>query len=115
MRVLLVEDEAIVALMLEDMLQSNGFAVVGPVASVAAASDLARAGQFDVALLDVNLRGERTDPVARILHAAGKPYAVLTGYGAASMSGLPGGPPVLGKPVAEQDLILTLRRLAGRN
>ncbi len=67
LRVLVVEDEFLVALGLEDGLKALGCAVVGPVASLAAAVDAAENEAVDAALLDVNLNGESVYPAARLL------------------------------------------------
>lgn len=80
LRILLVEDEFIIAQMAMEMLVELGAAVVGPAGTVASALDLARSEAFDAALLDVNLRGERVDPVAEVLKARGIPFVLATGY-----------------------------------
>ena len=81
--VLVVEDEAIVAVELELTLAEFGCAVLGPAVSVADALALldAGGGPPDAALLDVGLRGERSTAVAETLARAGVPFAVVTGYG----------------------------------
>lgn len=66
-RVLVVEDEGAVALLIEDMLEEFGCEVVASVARLAAARDVAGSVQVDLAILDVNLAGERVFPVAEIL------------------------------------------------
>jgi CheY-like chemotaxis protein len=80
-RVLLVEDEGLVALMIEDMLEELGLKVIASAAHVAKACELASAASFDLALLDVNLAGERVFPVARILRDRRIPFLFSTGYG----------------------------------
>ena len=64
-RVLVVEDEFLVATLIEDMLQSAGCVVSGPIPRLAEALDAVDRGAYDAAILDVNLRGERIDPVAQ--------------------------------------------------
>ncbi len=81
-RVLLVEDEAIVALMVEDMLTSLGALVVGPAATLARGLSLARSEAIDAAVLDVNLRNMRVDEIADVLRARAIPFVFATGYGA---------------------------------
>ncbi len=81
-RILVVEDEAIVAMMIEDMLLELGAVPVGPAASLKAALELAEGGVFDAAILDVNLSGEHTSDVAALLRARAIPYVFATGYGA---------------------------------
>jgi len=80
-RILVVEDEALIAVMVEDMLMDMGSDVVGPAATIEAALALARAEAIDAAILDVNVRGERIDPVADALMARGVPVLFATGYG----------------------------------
>ena len=80
-RILVVEDEALIAVMVEDMLMDMGSDVVGPAATIEAALTLARAEAIDAAILDVNVRGERIDPVADALMARGVPVLFATGYG----------------------------------
>lgn len=85
LRLLLVEDEAMVAMMLEDMLGDFGCEIVGPAASVAAALELAGREGLDGAILDVNVGGEPIYPVAEVLVARGVPFVFTTGYGAADI------------------------------
>jgi CheY-like chemotaxis protein len=80
-RILVVEDEALIAVMVEDMLAEMGGIVVGPAATIGAALDLARQELLDAAILDVNVRGERIDPVAELLITRGVPVLFATGYG----------------------------------
>ncbi|WP_369412086.1 response regulator [Hephaestia mangrovi] len=80
-RVLVVEDEPIVAMLLEDYLIELGHCVVGPVSTVRGALEQVAEGQFDLAVLDVNLGGERSDTVAAALDEIGRPYIFATGYG----------------------------------
>jgi CheY-like chemotaxis protein len=95
--VLIVEDEPIVAMMLEDMLEELGCELAGSVANVEDGLRRAQEGGFDVALLDVNLNGRRSDPIAEVLARAGTPFVYATGYGAAAVE--PGrGAGVLQKP-----------------
>lgn len=80
-RILVVEDEALIAVMVEDMLSDLGSIVVGPAATIEAALALAHTESIDAAILDVNVRGERIDPVAEALFARGIPVLFATGYG----------------------------------
>ena len=83
MRLLLVEDEALVAMMLEDILVELGCTVAAVTSTVAQALDLAvrLAPSLDAALLDVNVGGEKIYPVAEALKAQGVPFLFVTGYG----------------------------------
>jgi CheY-like chemotaxis protein len=85
LKVLVVEDEPIVAMMLEDMLEELGCELAGSAASVEEGLRLAALGNFDVALLDVNLNGRRSDPIAEALVRVGTPFVYATGYGAAAV------------------------------
>ena len=84
-KVLLVEDEGLVALMIEDMLVELGCVVVASAARVPKACELARTGAFDFAVLDVNLAGQLVFPVARILRDRRIPFMFSTGYGGPSL------------------------------
>ncbi len=81
LRVLVVEDELVVALELEDLLTGLGYAVLGPASTVERALALLARERPDMALLDVNLNGERVTPVAEALRARGVPFVLVTGYG----------------------------------
>ena len=84
-RVLLVEDEFFVALTVEDVLQSLGCTIVGPVPNLAGALQAARTEPLSGAVLDVNLNGEKVYPAADELLARGIPFVFATGYGAADL------------------------------
>jgi DNA-binding response OmpR family regulator len=80
-RILVVEDEPIIAIMLDDMLQEIGYRVVASVTRVAAAVDVIGRENIDIALLDVNLGIEKIDPVADLLAERSCPFIFTTGYG----------------------------------
>ena len=83
LRVLIVEDEALISMHLEDILEQLGCRVVGPAMSIEAAQRLVETDdQFDVAILDVNLAGQPIYPVAQQLLTRGRPFLFMTGYGA---------------------------------
>ena len=86
MRVLVVEDEFLVALELEEMVERLGFRVVGPAPTVAKARSLLERERPNVALLDVNLGGERSTPIAEILRQQGIPFVLTTGYDRSQLS-----------------------------
>ena len=77
--VLIVEDESLIAMMLEDFLDSLGHSLAGTCDTVPEALDRVEQGGFDVAILDVNLNGQRVWPVADRLAAKGIPYILATG------------------------------------
>ncbi len=100
-RILVVEDEALIAAMAEDMLADLGAVVIGPAQSVADGLALADRHSLDAALLDVNVRGQSIDPVAVVLRSRKVPILFATGYGA---SFLPAGSAVIEKPYTQQRL-----------
>ena len=85
MRILIVEDEYYLAADLAQALGAAGAAVVGPVATLAEAVAALDAGAIDGAVLDVNLRGEMSFPIADRLDSARIPYVITTGYSAESL------------------------------
>ena len=80
-RILLVEDEFIVAAMLEDVLAGLGAVVIGPAYRLSDGLRLAREEAIDVAVLDVNIEGERSDAIADALTERKIPFVLATGYG----------------------------------
>lgn len=82
-RVIAVEDEALVLLLLQDMLTELGCEIAGSATRLDSALQLAIDGEFDLAILDVNLHGKRIDPIADAIAGRGLPIIFATGYGAA--------------------------------
>ena len=113
-RVLVAEDEPLVAMLLEDVLLEAGATVLGPAATVQHALDLVMTERPDVAVLDFNLSGETCLRVADALAAAGVPFLVATGY--AGDIPLPQHPDAksLQKPYDPQTLIIALSRIRAR-
>jgi DNA-binding response OmpR family regulator len=100
LRVLVVEDEGLIALEIETLLKEMGCVVFGPAPTVARALALIAQEEADFALLDVNLGGTRSTPVAEALRERGMPYALITGYDADQLpEPALGGIPYLGKPI----------------
>jgi CheY-like chemotaxis protein len=111
-RVLVVEDEAMLAMMLEDMLAELGHEVVASAGSMEQAEALIRRGGFDLAVLDVNLDGRHSFPLAELLEARGVPFLFATGYGRGGLPEPWNEAPVLQKPFSQhelQQLMATLR------
>jgi DNA-binding response OmpR family regulator len=81
LRVLVVEDDMLIAVHIEEMLQDLGCIVVGPVGKLDAAMRVADHEVLDAAILDVNIRGGNVFPVAERLRARGIPFALASGYG----------------------------------
>jgi len=110
-RILVVEDDVLVARLLAETLESVGWQVVGPVAQVAAALDAAASEGLDAAVLDVNLGGQAVFPVAEVLDARRVPFVFVTACGREALSPLFCGRPHLGKPFAPGALIGAVARL----
>jgi len=80
-RILVVEDEMLIALIIEDVLEAMGGEILGPVATLEKALKLAKEETFDAAILDVTIRGGKVYPVAELLLARGIPFMFASGYG----------------------------------
>jgi CheY-like chemotaxis protein len=104
LRILIVEDEAAISLLLEDMLLDFGCEVIGPAARLSAALDAVSREQVDLAILDVNVAGEPIYPVAEALAKRSIPFVFSTGYGSAGIRDTFRDRPVLQKPFAQNDL-----------
>ena len=111
LKVLVVEDEAIIALMVEDLLGDMGCEVVGPAGELSQAFAIAASQSFDCAILDVNLGGERVDPFVDLLKARGAPFIFATGYGVQGVREEDRAWPVLLKPINGPRLGEALGRL----
>jgi len=110
--ILVVEDEMLVAMMLEDMLTDIGYRVV-KASRLTKAASLAATADIDCAILDVNLDGETSYPVANALRQRGIPFLFSTGYNAASLNESYREFPVLAKPYSPQDLQQALEKSLG--
>ena len=80
-RILVVEDELMIRMLLEDMLGELGYTVAAEAARIEEALEAAKNADFDIAILDVNLNGQPISPVADALVARGMPFVCATGYG----------------------------------
>ena len=107
-KILLVEDEYMLATDLAQYLERHGATVVGPVGSVAQAMPLTGAA-LDAAVLDINLRGERVYPVADALIARGVPIVFATGYDELLMQRPYIGRPICQKPIDKPALLTALQ------
>ena len=112
-RVLVVEDEVLIAMLIEDMLVDLGHEVAGTAHHYDAAVALARGEGFDIALLDLRVDGTTTYAVADILIARGIPFAFVTGRDKRDIAPAYAGVPVLQKPFHAEDLAAIVVRLAG--
>jgi CheY-like chemotaxis protein len=97
-RVLLVEDEVMIRMMVADMVEQLGHAVAAEAADVASAAGLAQTGLFDLAILDVNLNGKMSFPVADIIMRRRIPLIFASGYALSSIPSAYGSAPKLQKP-----------------
>ena len=109
-RILIVEDEAIVAAETALVLEQAGFGIVGPAASVAQAAGLLRARGCDAAVLDINLGKETSEAFAAELARCGTPFVALSGYSGAQHPPAFRGAAVLTKPVRPEALVAEVRR-----
>src|SRR5262249_31416213 len=103
-RVLLVEDEILVAMMMKDILTELGFSVIGPFSRLAEAMVAAVHDNIDGAIVEVNLGGEFVSPVADVLGARKIPFVFIPGYGVESIDSRFGYVPIVKKPVQRQVL-----------
>jgi PAS domain S-box-containing protein len=103
-RVLVVEDEALVGIMIQECLTELGFQIVGPVCTASDALTAAKAGDFDAAILDINLGDGMVYHVAEILTRRHVPFVFVTGYDADSVDSRFREIPVLQKPVEREML-----------
>jgi CheY-like chemotaxis protein len=103
-KVLVVEDEMMIAMLIEDMLDEFGCKLVGPVTSVPRALELIGGEPIDVAVLDLNLDGKDTYAIADALQQKNVPFIFATGYGTTGLRQEYGNRPVLQKPFQARDL-----------
>lgn len=107
-RVLVVEDEMMVSMLLEDMLSHIGCTPVGPATRMERALKLVEHAGFDVAILDVNLNGRESYPIADALAARAIPFVFASGYNAGRLRERYRNIPSLQKPFRQQELERTL-------
>lgn len=103
-RVLIVEDEMLIALMLQDMLADVGLVTAGVANSLSVGLDLARSADAHLAILDINLNGEEAYPIADVLRGRGIPFIFSTGYGTGNTEADVYAVPQLVKPY-QQDML----------
>ena len=113
-KVLVVEDEMMIAMLIEDMLDELGCTVVGPAHALEPALELASGStEIDAAVLDINLAGQPAFAIADALRARGVPMIFSTGYGASGLREIARGSPVLQKPFRATDLAAALGKALG--
>jgi CheY-like chemotaxis protein len=113
--ILIVEDDTVVAMFLEEVLERAGYIIIGPVATLGAASCAALEEEYDIALLDLNLLGHSSVELAAMLKQRGVPTGFCSGYG--SSAALPEGIrdlPMLSKPANAEQLLEFVSKLADK-
>jgi len=116
LRVLIVEDETLVAMLLEDMLSDHGCVIAGAANRMLQALEMIEDEALDIqaAVLDVNLAGEPSFPLAERLAAKGVPFVFATGYGAGGLPDAWRDRPTLQKPFSHDDVGRLLKAAVGR-
>jgi CheY-like chemotaxis protein len=112
-RILLVEDEPIIAMTAEDMLADLGCIVSKTAGTLGEALSAAAEGGYEAVMLDINLNGEVSLPVAALLKGLGRPFVFTTGYGSSGASEH-ADVPLVTKPYQMADLAEALRRALGQ-
>lgn len=103
-RILVVEDESLIAMFVQTVLEDLGCVVLGPIGRLDEALAAADEQEMDLAILDVHVRGGTIEPVAERLLGRGIPFVLASGYGEWALSGALQGMPRLTKPFAQRDL-----------
>jgi DNA-binding response OmpR family regulator len=111
-RVLIVEDEYYIADDLRRTLNAAGAKVVGPVSTIAKATDAIDLGDFDCAVIDLNLHGESALPIADRLVSEGRSFAIATGYGSSVVPDRLREVPRIEKPFDPRALLEVVKRLS---
>lgn len=110
-KIIIVDDEAIVAIDMEIALTREGYEVVGIAGTVKDALELIATKTFDAAILDANLHGESAEPLAAALRAQGRPFIWVTGYTSDQIEGWRGDAPMVSKPFSLRQLMVKLKEL----
>jgi CheY-like chemotaxis protein len=111
-RIFVVEDEIMIRMLLEGMLTDLGHSVAAEAGDLRQAVDLARQGQFDLAVLDVNLNGDSVTPVVEILAERGVPFIFASGYGQRGLPEAYRTAPILQKPFQSEALEEAIQAVA---
>jgi len=107
-RVLIVEDEPVIAFALEELLIASGFQIAGVATRLEAALAVIESGVCDAAIIDTNLAGVSAGPAAVALKARGVPYLILSGYSSSQLLSVFSGAPCLQKPCRPDRLVEAL-------
>jgi CheY-like chemotaxis protein len=111
-RVLVVEDEPMIRLLLDDMLSDLGYIMAAEAGRLDEALEVARQGEFDVAILDVNLNGQPIAPVVEVLVKRGVPFVFVSGYARRGIPDAHSRIPLLQKPFQVEGLARALAAVA---
>lgn len=112
--IFLVEDEALIRMMLADMIEELGHRVVAEAGNIEAGKALAETAMYDLAILDINIAGRNIGPVAEIVNKRGLPFVFVSGYGSGGRPEAFRGQPVLEKPVSTARLGQTIDAILSR-
>ncbi len=110
-RVLIVEDEGLISMLLEELMERMGYEVVAVSSTVEEALELARTVSVDFAMLDINLNGKESFPVAAVLRGRGIPFLFATGYGDSALASEFSDVLVVEKPFSRDALRQALEKL----
>ena len=108
-RVLVVDDEALIALDVAQQLTDAGYEIIGPATTVAGALELLKKHGCDAAVLDARLGDETSEVIAQQLQLIGKPFVVLSGYSSEHLTSTFGNAPLLSKPPRGKSLLAALK------
>jgi DNA-binding response OmpR family regulator len=111
MRILIVEDEPMILAYLEDALEEAGFSVTGAAASLTRGLEMVAQAKFDVAILDTNLDGKSSAPIAEALRAREIPFMIISGYSESQLPNGLAGAPCVTKPFRIPEISKILTRL----
>jgi DNA-binding response OmpR family regulator len=110
--VLLVEDEVMIRMMVAEMLEELGHSIAGEAGEIEQAIQLAQNVEFDLAILDVNLKGEMIAPVAELIIALNRPFVFVTGYGSSGVPKEHRDRPALRKPFTLDELARVIDKIS---
>lgn len=106
--ILVVEDEALIRMMLVEMVEELGHRIAGEAGDVDSGRRLAETADYDCAILDINLQGDNVLPVAEAVNRRGRPFVFLSGYGSGGVPDSFKGALVLNKPCSSDALMRAL-------
>lgn len=111
--IFLVEDETLIRMMLVEMLEELGHRVVAEASSIEDAEASAETATFDLAILDINVRGRNIEPIAEIIERRGLPFIFMTGYATSALPSAFADKPYLQKPCSLEKLRQAINAVPG--